>query len=357
MQAQELLNPEVQEFLTSINLLEYTDNLKSFCLAELEQLTDKDLQFLGISIRLHRLKILDSLKYLESSQNISDTLTEQDVPVADSQSTIIINDFSLKGSECMRLRALSGYLEGEIYIIGAQGARIGRGSMMEIMIPDGFVSRKHCEINYDPFSNEFLLTDIGSTTGTYVQVRDVHPLSIGSMFQTGSCEFKVLNISYSLEGVPVSLEMVKYEGPEVLPVIVFSGGFIGRGRSCEVCIPEDSMMSSMHARVSVKGNCYCIEDLNSCNKTWERLSAEGEFSQGYSLKAEDLIKIGTVVFIVEPFSHADKRNTIDPCKKCRIRECNIKIMPCGHRACVECASKMVQCFICHRIIKEIRRMQ
>ena len=355
MQVQEISHPEVQDFLTSINLPEYADSLKSFSLSELELLTDKELQDLGIPIRLHRLKIQDSLKSLGLSQNTA--FTEQDVSVHDSQSTISINDFSIKSPECMMLRALSGYLEGEIYIIGEKGAKIGRGSMMEIMIPDGFVSRKHCEIIYDMFSNEFLLTDIGSTTGTYIKTRGVHPLDTGSMFQIGSCEFKVLNISYSLEGIPVSLEMVKYEGPEVLPVIVFSGGFIGRSKSCEICIAQDTLMSNVHARISVKGNCFCIEDLNSCNKTWARLSAEGEFSEGYSLRAGDLIKIGTVVFLVEPFSHSDRRNTIDPCKNCGIRDCSIEILPCSHRACVDCAGKLVQCFACHRVVKEIMRIQ
>lgn len=75
-----------------------------------------------------------------------------------------------------------------IYIIGDNGAALGRHSASnDMVISESFVSRRHCEIKFIPprpdqvrnqgesEGTNFYLRDIGSTTGTFIMVRqDVH---------------------------------------------------------------------------------------------------------------------------------------------------------------------------------------
>ena len=83
------------------------------------------------------------------------------------------------------LRAAEGQLLNNIYIIGDNGAALGRHSASnDMVISESFVSRRNCEIKYQPPArhdlqrahgdNEgtnFYLRDIGSTTGTFIMVR------------------------------------------------------------------------------------------------------------------------------------------------------------------------------------------
>ena len=89
------------------------------------------------------------------------------------------------------LKAVEGQLLNNVYIIGQNGAALGRHSASnDIVISESFVSRRHCEIKYvsqpssgpegsslvDAVSPEqgntkFYLRDIGSTTGGFIMVR------------------------------------------------------------------------------------------------------------------------------------------------------------------------------------------
>lgn len=352
MHSQSSIRNDLEDFLTKIDLVEYLPFVNDIPFALFKNISDAQLEVLGVKIRLHRVKILDALQSLQTSQNTE--YTDLEISINDSQHTSEINDISVNSFECILLRGLSGYLEGESFIIGDAGVKIGRGSAMEIMIPDGFISRRHCEIIHNPISNEFLLCDTGSTTGTFVKISGLYPLSIGTMFQTGTCEFKVTNITYTFEGTPSTIELLKYEGPEAPPLTIFSGGYIGRSKSCEISIENDRLLSQTHAKISLKHNCFCLEDLNSCNSTWIRLSPEGEFSEEFPLASGDLLKIGTAIFLVEPYSRTDK-TAPNLCKTCKLFPSTIEVLPCAHKFCMDCASKMKFCLICQRAVKEILR--
>lgn len=98
-----------------------------------------------------------------------------------------------------------------VYIIGDNGAALGRHSASnDMVISESFVSRRHCEIKYqaprseaeqarrlltDGESTNFFLRDIGSTTGTFIMVRQEIMLKSNMMFQMGLSEFKVVTTS------------------------------------------------------------------------------------------------------------------------------------------------------------------
>lgn len=69
-------------------------------------------------------------------------------------------------------------------------------------------------------------------------------------------------------------------------------------------------MSNFHAKITYKQNSevdsngaekpagFYLQDVGSTNRTWLRLSSEGEVSQLHALKINDIIKIGSTVFVV-----------------------------------------------------------
>ena len=70
-------------------------------------------------------------------------------------------------------------------------------------------------------------------------------------------------------------------------------------------------MSNYHAKISYKQavgasapaqqqrSGFYLTDVGSTNRTWLRLSAEGEQSALHPLRVGDILKIGSTVFVVE----------------------------------------------------------
>lgn len=150
-------------------------------------------------------------------------------------------------------------------------------------------------------------------------------------------------------------------------------------------------MSNFHAKITheneienERGN-YFLEDVGSTNRTWLRLSAEGQMSVQYKLEVCDIIKIGSTVFLVQQItrvsnsgnmpiinpSHRGILNDPDPisdqvsvsddsvsqsgaelCKICFAKKSNIALIPCGHSTfCRECAMKFDnECPVCRTVI-------
>lgn len=75
-------------------------------------------------------------------------------------------------------------------------------------------------------------------------------------------------------------------------------------------------MSNFHAKItyfkgqpgSEKPEGFYLQDVGSTNRTWLRLSAEGEQSNLHPLKVNDIIKIGSTVFVVQTNDIANLKN-------------------------------------------------
>lgn len=342
----------VKEILCYLELQEYEIKFKNCTIHQFFNLGDIDLMNMGIDHRIQRVKILDFISSQIPSQSlISDT--ETDLSDLNSQQLPELLDLSDQSSRCFCLKAVSGYLEGIVYKIGESGAKIGRSNSSQITISDGYISRKHCKIEYNQKNNQFILTDTGSTTGTYIMVSGEQVLSVGLQFQLGQSEFKVLNIVYTLDGTPSCIELVQYEGLQTVPIIFTQGGVIGRSKSCDISVPVDELMSAEHCLIYKKNNFFYLKDLGSRNKTWIRLSPEGEFSDEYYLKEGDFIKIGFIVFFVQQGTSSKKIIESKACELCDLRECGTYLMPCSHRACFECASEAKLCRKCGDEVEDV----
>jgi pSer/pThr/pTyr-binding forkhead associated (FHA) protein len=65
------------------------------------------------------------------------------------------------------LRVTAGPAMGRSYVVGEQGAILGRAAENVVAIPDDRLSRRHAQITFNP--SGYWLNDLGSTNGTYVR--------------------------------------------------------------------------------------------------------------------------------------------------------------------------------------------
>lgn len=142
------------------------------------------------------------------------------------------------------LKAVEGQLLNNVYIVGENGASIGRHSASnDIVISESFVSRRHCEIKYvgeessDTNNSRFYMRDIGSTTGSFIMVRQETLLKQNMMFQMGLSEFKIV-----LTSKKNMIELNVFEGPARNRIITIDemGLGIGRDQNNTFCVQDDS---------------------------------------------------------------------------------------------------------------------
>jgi pSer/pThr/pTyr-binding forkhead associated (FHA) protein len=353
---------EVSEWLQTIGLPVYREKFEQIRIDGplLFEVQEDDLKNdLQVTIRLHRVKILQEIQKLRE-------MNEGGLVVESSDSVIDTGDW-----EVLVLKAIEGTLSNHSYLIGRHGASVGRNSASnDIVISESFVSRKHCDIRYLNLSNQFILKDLGSTTGTFLMARSSLELELNSMFQMGLSEFKVTSVLFNPFGQARSLILQVYEGPaKGKEFKIFADGVnIGRDPSNKIAIREDSQMSSHHADIVLRNGKFWLNDVGSTNRTWRRISAEGEPSENVPVVVGDVIKIGSTVLLVQmpDPSQIDEINESrndgesvkeeNACKICFAREADVCCYPCGHLICNKCAFKCNLCPICRKDIQDRVRL-
>ncbi|NCN27362.1 FHA domain-containing protein [bacterium] len=93
---------------------------------------------------------------------------------------------------CLALSVHSGLMEGAFYPLSRKHNVIGRKVNAHIPIKDAKVSREHATITNN--SGDYLIRDLGSTNGTFVnneRVDDPVRLSVGDKIRIGAYTFKV----------------------------------------------------------------------------------------------------------------------------------------------------------------------
>jgi len=77
---------------------------------------------------------------------------------------------------------------GKRYVVGPEGATLGRSRECDVVVDDANVSRKHAEIRPGPHG--WTIADLGSTNGTRVNGRAVtggaHPIDAGDRLELGT---------------------------------------------------------------------------------------------------------------------------------------------------------------------------
>jgi pSer/pThr/pTyr-binding forkhead associated (FHA) protein len=325
---------EVSAWLQTLGLSQYIEGFH--CLGIdgplLSQMTDDDLKAdLGVKVRLHRVKILDHLQRLRTPES----------EACDPE---------------ISLKAIEGPLMNNVFILGKSGASIGRNTCNDVYLNETFVSRVHGQIVYNEGGKKFSIEDLGSTTGTFIMMRQRLELTQGLIFQLGTCEFLVETCNRT----SLSLEVI--EGPCKGAQVTVSGPTfsLGRGTGNDFSVREDLQMSSSHSQITHEAGKFYLSDLNSTNKTWQRLSGEGKTSEPFELDYGDALKIGATVFHVQrqeaPSLELDSASEHKACKICFTHEADVAFYPCGHVCCSYCSSMVNNCPFCKAKPQDILRL-
>jgi pSer/pThr/pTyr-binding forkhead associated (FHA) protein len=87
-------------------------------------------------------------------------------------------------------RTVEGVIR-DVFYIGKPETVLGRESGDVVFTEDPFLSRRHATVRMEKDPRRFLLTDLGSSNGTFVQVRGEVPLENGDQFRIGQQLFRV----------------------------------------------------------------------------------------------------------------------------------------------------------------------
>lgn len=79
---------------------------------------------------------------------------------------------------------------GNAFPISERGLHLGRERGDVLFSEDGYVSGLHCRVAPGP-DGQVYLTDVGSSNGTFVRVRDNHPLTNGAILLMGQQVFRL----------------------------------------------------------------------------------------------------------------------------------------------------------------------
>ena len=262
--------------------------------------------------------------------------------------------------------------------IGEQGAKIGRHSSNQIVIYDESVSRYHAEISFCEESKTFYLTDIGSTSGTFLKIHESIEAEEGLILEIGSYQLQITKIyvsnASSIERVQDEsfLEFTIYEAPEQSDQISYklqSGSSIGRKSTNSLCFADDLHMSNLHCKINLIGKRFYFEDMASTNGSWIRLSKEGMISGPVPMTADTIFKIGNSAMyevqleeeVKKPIKLSvdltDKNLQGQYCIICYEAERDCLIMPCKHNvSCTRCVKSQKKCPVCREDILDLIRM-
>lgn len=83
-----------------------------------------------------------------------------------------------------KLIVVSGPLQGQEFVVDKDIFSIGSAENNDLVLPDGTVSRRHCELEYS--ANGYIIRDMGSTNGTSVQ-----GMKVKEAVMTQSTEFQI----------------------------------------------------------------------------------------------------------------------------------------------------------------------
>lgn len=164
------------------------------------------------------------------------------------------------------IRPADGEQANNFYCINEKGGRIGRHSNNEIVILEESVSRYHAIIEYK--DDKFYLTDVGSTTGTFIKLLSPLIMEERMIIEMGSNQFYVEKIVVKDEdNGEIYLRII--EGLHVdKEYIIENTATIGRKGQFgpnTITLIDDLHLSNTHTKISYFDSKFFLEDVGSTN--------------------------------------------------------------------------------------------
>lgn len=102
----------------------------------------------------------------------------------------------------LEVLVLEGPMKGQLLTVSKKGATFGRSSDNTFSVPDRELSRKHTKLEFDEKYKRFIVNDMGSTNGTYIQLVGPyggrHKLNLNDHILVGRTGFSINRYDYGL---------------------------------------------------------------------------------------------------------------------------------------------------------------
>lgn len=197
-------------------------------------------------------------------------------------------------------------LEGLSYHLNATEHVAGRKQGAILFPEDNYLSPKHATFVYR--DNILYLRDEGSHNGTYLRIREPQALGDGDHIMVGEQLLKIEMLDLRRE-YPMREDTLMYVSPpkdyhfRVLQVLrggrpgksycsVNNDVIIGR-EGCDMNFGEDRHLSRKHARLTWKDGRVVVQDLESKNGTFVRIT------ESQRLQHSDYVRFGSELMRVE----------------------------------------------------------
>ncbi|MBI2920460.1 MAG: FHA domain-containing protein [Planctomycetes bacterium] len=202
------------------------------------------------------------------------------------------------------------------YPLLGEPVTVGRAARHTIPTLDARASRDHFKVEL--LQNRFVVTDMGSRNGTLVNGQPIsgpQPLAVGDRIMIGAAVFQFMEGEAAPSAPPPEVAAVPTAtgdlraDPEIprsptLLVLVTEGAagqswpittagiVIGRGKACDVPLPNDEKLSSRHVEVALMPDGVKVTDQKSTNGT----KFKGERIDSVLLKDGQDFEAGTQTF-------------------------------------------------------------
>jgi pSer/pThr/pTyr-binding forkhead associated (FHA) protein len=115
---------------------------------------------------------------------------EEGLAPATQHGTLLFGTPSVPRYARLSQRTVEGVTRDVFHIQKAETV-LGRESGDIVFTDDPFLSRRHASVKFDPEGRRFVLTDLGSSNGTFVQIRGQVTIKSGDQFRIGQQLFRV----------------------------------------------------------------------------------------------------------------------------------------------------------------------
>jgi ABC-type multidrug transport system ATPase subunit/pSer/pThr/pTyr-binding forkhead associated (FHA) protein len=188
-------------------------------------------------------------------------------------------------SKSQTIAVVAEVMGKQLKFSGASVVTIGRSDSNDIVVPEGSVSRSHCELRFDDKQGKWKVIDLASANGVYFKGVRVSEAWLG--------QSAFIRLGESEDDVEISIRFEKDDSHASSPktLIAQKGGVkdvvIGKSADADFII-SDVLVSRRHARLMHVGSTLFLEDLGSTNGTF----VNGRIISGQPVADGDIITIG-----------------------------------------------------------------
>lgn len=171
-------------------------------------------------------------------------------------------------------------VQTDFYLVNHAPISVGRSTNSVIRSLEITVEDRHAQVFES--AGRYYLQDLGTESGTFVKISLRQALKVGTLIEMGSFMFKVKAMDKAFQAIQLSCYHIVNKTLNDLTIIFKNNEPYTFGRRASNHFSsEDEHMSGQHAQMYFSKGEFYMEDNQSTNGTWVRLSDRRVVSEPY----------------------------------------------------------------------------